>query len=125
MVTGTVNAFREAVLRLIVCGPSGGERTVEAVVDTGYDGSLILPPHLVAELQLPYRQRATAELADGSRTLYDVHDGVLQWNGRSRRIAVDVIDTDPLLGVALLDGHELTIEFIEGGAVSVREILRS
>jgi len=125
MVTGTVNTFREAVVRLIVRGPSGVERTIDAVVDTGYDGALILPPHLVAELRLPYRDRARAVLADGSQTVCDVHDGIVQWNDRSRRVAVDVVDTDPLLGVALLYGYELTIEFIEGGTVSVREMLLS
>jgi clan AA aspartic protease len=125
MVTGTVNAFREAVLRLAVCGPSGDERAVEAVVDTGYDGSLTLPPRLVAELRLPFRNRASALLGDGSRTVYDVHDGIVLWNGRLRRIAVDVVDIDPLLGMALLYGQELTIQVVEGGAVSVREMFQS
>jgi clan AA aspartic protease len=125
MLTGTVNAFREAVLRLAVPGPGGEERAVEAVVDTGYDGSLTLPPRLVAELRLPFRNRASALLGDGSRTLYDVHDGIVLWNGRLRRIAVDVVDIDPLLGMALLYGQELTIQVVEGGAVSVREMFQS
>ncbi len=125
MVTGTVNAFREAVLRLTVRGPGGDERIVEAVVDTGYDGSLTLPPHLVAELKLPFRIRASALLGDGSRTLYDVHDGIVLWNGRPHRIAVDVVDTDPLLGMALLYGQELLIQVVEGGAVSVRDLFQS
>jgi hypothetical protein len=97
MLTGTVNAFREAVLRLAVRGPSGNERAAEAVVDTGYDGSLTLPPH----------------------------EGIVLWNGRPRRIAVDVVDTDPLLGMALLYGQELTIQVVEGGAVSVRDLFQS
>jgi predicted aspartyl protease len=53
MMTGTVNAFHEAILRVSVRGPEGKEREVEAVVDTGFDGSLTLPPHLVAELGAP------------------------------------------------------------------------
>jgi clan AA aspartic protease len=125
MLTGSVNAFREAVLCLAVRGPSGDERAIEAVIDTGYDGSLTLPPRLVAELRLPFRNRASALLGDGSRTLYDVHDGIVLWDGKLRRIAIDVVDTDPLLGMALLYGQELTIQVFEGGAVSVREIFRS
>jgi clan AA aspartic protease len=125
MVTGNVNAFREAILRLTVRGPGGAERAVEAVVDTGYDGALTLSSHLVAELRLPFRTRASALLGDGSRTLYDVHDGIVLWNGQPRRVAVDVVETDSLLGMALLYGQELTIQVIEGGAVWIRDMLQS
>jgi clan AA aspartic protease len=123
--TGTVNALREAVLRLVVLGPGGREREVEAVIDTGYNGSLILPPYLVAELGLPFRIRSSATLGDGSTGLFDVHDGTVHWNGRSRRIAVDVADSEPLLGMALLYGYELTIQVVEGGDLSIREMLPS
>jgi clan AA aspartic protease len=123
--TGTVNAQREAVLRLLVLGPRGQEREVEAVIDTGYNGSLILPPYLVAELGLPFRIRSSATLGDGSTGLFDVHDGTVHWNGRPHRIAVDVADTEPLLGTSLLYGCELTIQVIESGAVEIHELLRS
>src|SRR3954469_1913152 len=123
--TGTVNALREAVLRLVVLGPGGREREVEVVIDTGYNGSLILPPYLVAELGLPFRIRSSATLGDGSTGLFDVHDGTVHWNGKSRRIAVDVADSEPLLGMALLYGYELTIQVVEGGDLSIREMLPS
>ena len=42
-----------------------------------------------------------------------------------RAVAIDVVDTDPLLGMALLYGQELTIQVIEGGAVSVRDMFQS
>jgi clan AA aspartic protease len=123
--TGTVNDLCEAVFRLVVLGPGGREREVEAVIDTGYNGALTLPPYLVAELGLPFRIRSSATLGDGSTSLFDVHDGTVRWNGRSRRIAVDVADTEPLLGMALLYGCELMIQVIEGGELSIREMLQS
>ncbi|HKI02347.1 MAG TPA: clan AA aspartic protease [Thermoanaerobaculia bacterium] len=124
MMTGTVS-FHEATFRLVVCGPSGEEREVEAVVDTGFNGSLTLPPYLVAELGLPFRTKTTALLGDGSQVLFNVHDGIVLWNGRPRRVAVDVADTEPLFGMRLMEGHELTIEVIEGGSVSITELFRS
>jgi hypothetical protein len=36
-----------------------------------------------------------------------------------------VADTEPLLGMGLMYGNELTIEILEGGMVSIRELLRS
>ena len=50
MITGTVTAYREAIIRLNVRGPGGGEKTVEAVIDTGFDGVLTLPTSVVAAL---------------------------------------------------------------------------
>jgi hypothetical protein len=49
----------------------------------------------------------------------------VHWNGRPRRIAVDVADTEPLLGMALLYGCEVMIQVIEGGTLSIHEMLSS
>ena len=46
MIVGHVNSFCEAIVRLTVRGFVAGERKVEAVVDTGYNGYLTLPPEL-------------------------------------------------------------------------------
>lgn len=40
MITGVVTADREAVMRLSVRGPTAQEHEIEAVIDTGFDGSL-------------------------------------------------------------------------------------
>jgi predicted aspartyl protease len=39
MIVGAMNAQREAIVRLVVLGPGGRERQIEAVLDTGYTGS--------------------------------------------------------------------------------------
>jgi clan AA aspartic protease len=124
MMTGTVNDLREAILRLVVRGPMG-EREVEAVVDTGFDGSLTLPSDLVAELGLPFTVRGIVLLGDGTRRPFDAHEGVVLWNGQPRRISVEVADTEPLLGMRLMYGSELKIEIVENGAVSLHELSAS
>jgi clan AA aspartic protease len=125
MLSGRVNAFREAILRITVRGPAGGTHEADVVVDTGYDGFLTLPSSIVSALDLPFRRRASALLADGSQTVYDVHERTVLWDGKTRRIAVDVAETDPLLGMALLEGHELCLQVIEDGPVTVQPILAS
>src|SRR5436190_16264135 len=106
MITGTVNSAREAVVRLTVQDPAGQEHEVEAVIDTGYNGALLLPPALVSTMSLPFRRRGRALLADGSETVFDIHEATVQWDYKPRRIPIDVADTDPLVGMALLYGHE-------------------
>ena len=51
---------------MVVGGPGGREQEIECIVDTGFSGSLSLPPALVAEHGLPFRRRGRALLADGS-----------------------------------------------------------
>ena len=66
MIEGVVNANYEAVVTLPLRGPSGQERDIEAIVDTGFNGLLTLPPSFVEELGLAYLGNVRAELANGS-----------------------------------------------------------
>ena len=116
MISGWVNAFREAVVRLPVQRARGQEHAIEAVLDTGFNGYLTLPPELIAELGLPFRRNGRAVLGDGSTVTFDIHEAVVIWDGRPRRIPVDAADTDPLLGMGLLYGHFLGVEVFEGGS---------
>jgi predicted aspartyl protease len=50
MITGIVTGAREAVISLTVRGPNGQEQEIEAVIDTGFDGSLTLPLALITAL---------------------------------------------------------------------------
>ena len=50
MIEGFVNANLEAVVNVPIRGPAGQTREVEAVIDTGFNGFLTLPPSLVVEM---------------------------------------------------------------------------
>src|SRR5215210_147835 len=122
IITGTVNAYREAVVRVVVRGSQGQEQEIEAIIDTGFNGSLSLPPMLVAALGLPFRRRGRALLADGSEGLFDVHEATVVWDGQPRRVSTDTADTDPLVGMALLEGYELTVQAVDGGSVFIKAL---
>ena len=116
---GVVNADREATLRLVVVGPSEKQQEIEAIIDTGFTGFLTLPAALVAALGLSWLCRQPGLLADGSVDLFDVYAATVLWDGRSRTVEVEAVDTEPLLGMSLLDHHSLLIEVVMGGAVTV------
>jgi clan AA aspartic protease len=121
LITGRVSAHREAIVALRLRSPQEQEElAIEAVVDTGFNGHLTLPPEVIATLGLPFRRNARAVLGDGSTITFDIHEAIVLWGGRLQRIPVDVADTDPLLGMGLLYGHELSVQVIEGGDVSIR-----
>jgi clan AA aspartic protease len=119
MISGKVTAHREAVIRLTVRGSPGRSQRVAAVIDTGFDGWLSLPPELITRLGLPWRRRGLALLADGSESVFDIYEGVVVWDRKRRRIPVDEADTAPLVGMALLDGYELRVQVRAGGKVTV------
>ena len=75
-------------------------------------------------LGLPWRRRGRALLADGSESVFDIYEGTVVWERRPRRIAVDEADTAPLVGMALLDGHELKVQVRNGGRVTIKVLTR-
>ena len=119
MITGVVTNSREATVRLTIIGPVGRQREIEALVDTGFNGWLTLPSQMVSLLQLPWRGRAGGLLADGSETVFDVYEGRLIWHQHERRLRVDQAETEPLIGMALLEGSELNIQVRDGGTVTI------
>ena len=120
MIEGFVNANLEAVVTLPLQGPSGRTREVDAVIDTGFNGYLTLPPMLVADLGLPVVGDGEAVLADGSEAVFDVYGVTLLWNGQLRHVEIGAVGVDPLVGKSLLDSHNLNIDVREGGRVAIQ-----
>lgn len=119
MIIGAVNAYREAVVRLVIGNVQGQSQEMDVVVDTGFNGALTLPTGIIGMLGLPFRRTGRALLADGSEVLFDVYEAIVDWDGQARRISVDAAETDPLLGMALLEGYELRVQGRYGGGVSI------
>ena len=120
MIEGVVNAAYEAVVSLTVDGPAGQTRDMEAVVDTGFNGFLTLPPAAVAELGLPFVSIGRATLADGSEISYGIYGVTVLWDSQRIYIEADAADTTPLVGMLLLDGHDLSVQVRNGGRVVIQ-----
>ena len=120
MIEGAVNADYEAVITLALRGQAGQAREIEVVIDTGYNGFLSLPPVLVAELELPVVGPSQATLANGVVETFDVHDATVIWDGRPRDIEVDAVGPVPLVGMLILDGHDLRVQVRNGGRVVIQ-----
>jgi clan AA aspartic protease len=118
MMEGHVNQRCEAVISVAV---RGGDKlkSVNAVIDTGFNGFLSLPIAIIIELGLPWKYRDRATLGDGSETLFDVYDAQAIWNGQYREIEVNAAETEPLLGMRMLKGYRLQVDTIEGGLVTI------
>lgn len=120
MIEGVVNDAYEAVVTLSLQSPAGQSQDIEAVIDTGYSGFLTLPTMLVAELGLPFAYIGRAFLANDDEVSFDVHDVTVLWDGQPRHIKADATGSTPLVGMLLLDGHNLNIEVENNGRVVIQ-----
>lgn len=117
MIEGVVNAAYEPVVTLAVQGPAGQTMETEAVIDTGFTGFLTVTPAVVTELGLVLEGTSRATLADGREVTFDVYDVAVLWDGGPRYVLADAADTIPLVGMRLLDNHNLNIDVVDGGRV--------
>ena len=120
MIEGVVNDAYEAVVALSLRGPAGQVQDIQAVIDTGYSGFLTLPATLVTELGLPFAYVGRAFLANDYEVTFDVHDVTVLWDGLPRSVKADATGSTPLVGMLLLDRHNLNIEVESGGRVVIR-----
>ena len=81
---GTVSAQRQPIVTIKVRGILGRERVVDALLDTGFNGTLTLPPLMVLELGMPFRFARTIMLGDGTTQDVSSHRGHIIWEGVER-----------------------------------------
>lgn len=111
-----------AIVTVMFRIPDRADIPIEFVVDTGFTDQLCLPPEAIALLRLRLKYTMPVYLADNSRVRLPVHDAVILWNGEEREVSVLATGRRPLLGTALLEEHELVIQFTEGGIVTIDEL---
>ena len=119
MITGIVNANREATIRLVVRGTEGQAHEIEAIIDTGFTGFLSMPSRLIVSLGLTWRGYAQAVRADGSLHRFEVYAATVIWDGQARTVETDAAETDPLVGMGLIYGQDLRIQCVDGGTVTI------
>ena len=122
MITGIVNADFEPIIPLSVCGCDGKTYPQDAIVDTGFNGWLSLPPDLISQLNLRWKRRGRAILGDGSACIFDIYEAVVIWDGNRLTIPVDEADAEPLFGMSLMEGFQLLVQVFEGGTVSIESL---
>jgi hypothetical protein len=83
---------------------------------------LTLPSTLIAFLGLVWLGRAQAMLGDGTIQLVDVYEATVIWDSRVRIVETDAADVTPLVGMGLIYGHDLRIQGVEGGTVTIEAL---
>ncbi|BAU14235.1 hypothetical protein LEP3755_47800 [Leptolyngbya sp. NIES-3755] len=122
MILGNVNPRREAIIQFAVLGENNQRQGIKAVIDTGYTGFLTLPSAIIRALELTWYMQEEGILGDGSLCLFDVYEASVIWDGQIRAIEINESETDPLVGMGLLESYELNIQSIPGGLVTIKKL---
>lgn len=108
MIRGYVNANDEAVIEVEIIG-SG---PIEAVIDTGFSGFLVLPrthPYCSA---LPVIASETYDVAGGQRVTFDVALGQIHWMGQAMLVEILLSrGAEVLVGTQVFRGQRLEIDY--------------
>jgi clan AA aspartic protease len=118
--TGSVLPDGQAVISVRVRGPNGQIAKVDAVIDTGFNDFLTLPPWVIQRLELVPGEDIRYVLADGAEAGTRQYKGEIEWLGTWRRIFVAEVEANALIGTGMMRGELLTIEMIDGGRVEIR-----
>lgn len=119
MARGSVNDDLEAVITVRVLGGNGIELDVDAILDTGFTGSLTLPKSIVDQLGFASPIRGLARMADGTISEFDVFEAEVMLDQGWVTIFVSAVGRHPLIGMTLLAGHLIKIGVEPGGDVEI------
>jgi clan AA aspartic protease len=119
---GQVNQNREAILKLVIIGDKNCKIAVDAVIDTGFNGDLILPPEAISELGLKLQGYQKAVLGDGTISQFQVYAATVIWDGSRRLVEVNAATSGVLIGMGLLEGYKLEVNTIPNGIVTITSL---
>ena len=102
-------------VNLMLISAVGEEVELPAIIDTGYNGEVILSEGRIRELGLEFLGTIDTELADGEVIELDLFRGRIKWFDKIREVAVGASRSeDTLLGTLFLADCELDVNFKDG-----------
>jgi predicted aspartyl protease len=91
---------------------------LDAWVDTAFTGELVLPEGKISDLGITQAAAVRAALGDGSEVVLNTYTCWVSWFGEEREFqAVGGERQVALLGVGLLRGRRLSIDYAGGDVV--------
>ena len=122
MIRGIVTEELEAWVDLAIAGDEQPAVGFSALVDTGFNGCPTLPQAVLENFHAKPLFQVKVTLADGSEIVADLFELTVVWNGQPLTIEVDAAETEPLVGMALLAGHDLQMRVVPDGDVTITPI---
>ena len=122
MIRGVVTGSLEAWVDLAVISDDHPSVGFSAVIDTGFSDHLTLPKSVLEKFHAKPLTHVVVTLTDGSEVVSQVFELVVLWDGKPITIEVHSAEVEPLVGMALLAGHDLHIRVVPDGEVTISPV---
>ena len=119
MIKGVVGESLTPTVALEVKGDAGQSVTVDALIDTGFNGYLTLPLDVLQGLQAAPYDKVYAVLADGSEIIAARYIVRVIWDGTEKIIGADEAESLPLIGMELMLDYVVSVEAWNSGQVTI------
>lgn len=117
MLWGAIDAVGQIYLPIELIPAAGGRVAFQALLDTGFAGSIGISRALATTVQWQLHGYVAAALAYGSEAL-QLMLGQVIFDGRQQRVRAVVITSDDLIiGLSLLRDKRLVVDFRTGEVV--------
>ncbi len=109
---GSIDDKNQLWVPITVAGEHGQQKVSE-LLDTGFTGELQLPLQIAVPLGLKLVGVARYKLADGSISNQMIFSASISWGTKTRSVTASVVidAEDVLMGVGLLHGYALVVDF--------------
>lgn len=124
MIAGRVRGEIDAVIPITVRSRLQSSLAIDAVVDTGFDGFLSLPPNSISSLALLQTAEVFVQLANGCEDKMRGFEAEVDWDETRISIEVAEVDCEPLIGMRMMRGFRLTVDVLDNGTVTVERLDR-
>ena len=121
MASGAVRGL-VPIVAVSVMGRDGALRRFQAVLDTGFTGTVALPASDVQRLGLSNAKQQQVTFANGESGDCEVYLADVIWEGERQNTRLYAMGVEPLVGMALLRGSRVTMDVAEGGAVVIEPL---
>ena len=113
IIRGIVNPLRYAQVQITVRGAQGAaDKTLDAIMDTGFDQGLSLPLSIIKELNLYYSRKGSSMNFGCEIEEFDAHYAVAVLGDYEKGVVCFAAENPPLVGMELLDGFRLCVDNI-------------
>ncbi len=122
MIRGVVTGNLEAWVDLAVVSVDHPAVGFSAVIDTGFSDFLTLPIVVLEKFYAVPLNRVMVTLADGREIISRLFELTVLWDGQPITIEVHAAETEPLVGMALLNGYDVQMRVVPDGEVTIQSI---
>ena len=119
MIKGRVSDDWEPLVTVALRGADGSIESIECLVDTGFNGQIVLPAALIQRLKFPFHSVVTAEVGDGRRVNLPRYTARVLRGDAERPVMALAAEGGPAIGMRFLRRQHLSIEVQPAGRVTL------